>query len=196
MSAELVSQTAQGAVLSVTSNVLAQVISSYKQRTPFSLNLAPVIKFAVFSIISNPPNILWQIFLEDIFPTNVQAPAPKSEKHNGKPTPARQIKTQMSATNVFIKFVLDQTFGAVVNTLMFLIYMGYMNASPAGKQGPWDSIAKEIQEKFYPMIMDGYKVWPLFSLVSFLWIPVDKRVVVGCLVGVGWGIYLSLLVES
>ncbi|RYZ33575.1 MAG: hypothetical protein EOP49_35695, partial [Sphingobacteriales bacterium] len=28
------------------------------------------------------------------------------------------------------------------------------------------------------------------------WIPVDKRVVFGCSVGVVWGIYLSLIVDA
>ena len=102
----------------------------------------------------------------------------------------------MSMTNVLIKFVLDQTIGAIFNTVMFLVFMGYTHTLPAGKQSPWDAVAKEIDEKFWPMIMDGYKLWPFYSIVSFLWIPVDKRVVAGCLVGVGWGVYLSLMVDS
>lgn len=38
----------------------------------------------------------------------------------------------------------------------------------------------------------GYKVWPLVSLLSFTVIPADKRVLFGSLVGVGWGVFLSL----
>lgn len=105
----------------------------------------------------------------------------------------------MSKTNVLVKFILDQTFGAVLNTLMFLVFMGYVNESPAGAsaKGLWGgAMEREVREKFWPMIMDGYKFWPMVSLVSFLWVPVDKRVVFGCSVGVLWGIYLSLLVEA
>ncbi|KAF2648215.1 hypothetical protein K491DRAFT_613207 [Lophiostoma macrostomum CBS 122681] len=193
MPSPLVFQTVQGTLLSITSNIIAQVLSSYKHDAPLSFNVASIIKFAVFSIISGPPNIIWQGFLEDAYPTNVRTTPPKSEKANGKPPTA---KTQMSKANVFIKFLLDQTIGAVVNNLMFLVFMGYMNATPAGKQGPWDAVGREIQQKFWPIMMDGMKVWPLFSLVSFLFIPVDKRVVAGCLVGVGWTIYLSLMVDS
>lgn len=191
----MVSQTAQGAVLSVTSNLIAQVISSYKDNTPLSLNFTQTLKFALFSIISNPPNIVWQSFLEDLFPTNVPAPPPPRDE-KAKSKPAKEPQTQMSKTNVLIKFILDQTFGAVLNTLMFLVFMGYVNASPTAKQGPWDAVAHEVKEKFYPMIMDGYKFWPGVSLVSFLWIPVDKRIVFGCSVGVIWGIYLSLMVDA
>lgn len=103
----------------------------------------------------------------------------------------------MSKKNLLIKFILDQTFGAVLNTLMFLVFMGYVNenGADAGKQGSWATIEREVREKFFPMILDGYKFWPFVSLVGFLWVPVDKRVVFGCSVGVLWGIYLSLLVE-
>jgi hypothetical protein len=208
----MVSQTLQGVVLSMTSNVLAQAISSYKDsvsgtwrcglsyttnavlsQTTFSLNIAPVVKFAIFSIISNPPNIIWQTFLEDHFPTNVPAIASNTSDEK---KPAAATKTQTSKTNVLIKFVLDQTVGALVNTLMFLAYMTYVNVTQQGKQDAWSAIAKECSDKTWPMMKDGYKFWPAISLISFLWIPVDKRVLFGCSVGVIWGIYLSLIVDA
>lgn len=121
----------------------------------------------------------------------MRKPGPKSEKANGKP---QSGTTVLSKTNVLIKFLLDQTIGAVFNTILFLAFMGYANASPTGKQGPWDAVEREVRAKFWPILMDGAKLWPFFSLISFLFIPVDKRVVAGCLVGVGWNIYLSLMV--
>ncbi|KAF2689592.1 hypothetical protein K458DRAFT_475040 [Lentithecium fluviatile CBS 122367] len=195
MPSAMVSQTVQGAVLSATSNILAQVITSYKENTPFSLNIGPVIKFAVFSVVSNPPNIVWQGILENAFPTNVPAsPAAPSEKT----LKDKLVETQMSKRNVLIKFIFDQTFGAVLNTLMFLVFMGYVNepGAMAGKVEPMQAVVKEINEKFWPMILDGYKFWPIVSLLSFMWVPVDQRVVFGCSVGVLWGIYLSLVADS
>ncbi|KAL6710852.1 hypothetical protein ACN47E_007909 [Coniothyrium glycines] len=184
------SQTAQGAVLSITSNVLAQAITSYQDNTPFSLDLTQVFKFALFSVLSNPPNIVWQGYLEDQFPTNVPAASPPSEKAGSKPDPT---KTSLSKTNVLIKFLLDQTIGAVVNTLMFLAYMSYINAQGKPGANALDHIATDCANKLWPMMKDGYKFWPAISLISFLWIPVEKRVVFGCSVGVIWGIYLSMM---
>jgi hypothetical protein len=161
-------------------------------QTPFSLNIAPVIKFAIFSIISNPPNIIWQTFLEDHFPTNVPNTALKANDEKSSKAPA----TQTSKRNILIKFLLDQTIGAVVNTLMFLAYMAYINASQQGKQDAWGAVTKDCRDKTWPMMKDGYKFWPAISLISFVWIPVDKRVVFGCSVGVIWGIYLSLMVDA
>ncbi|KAH9875134.1 hypothetical protein J1614_004624, partial [Plenodomus biglobosus] len=191
----MTTQTLQGAVLSITSNVLAQAITSYQSNSPFSLNFPQVFKFALFSILSNPPNILWQGFLEDQFPTNVRkSTRPSSAEKEKKPDPSAQ--TTLSKTNVLIKFLLDQTIGAVVNTLMFIAYMTYINHAQAttaqGTAGPWDAVKRDCGRRTWPMMKDGYKFWPLISLISFLWVPVEKRVVFGCSVGVIWGIYLSL----
>lgn len=222
MSSAMVSQTLQGAVLSVTSNILAQAISSYKDnvcnlykpdlksmiayslahQAPFSISLAPIIKFAVFSIVSNPPNIIWQTFLEDSFPTNVPASTSQqklntnSTSEKAKSTAAFQNATQTSKTNILIKFLLDQSIGALVNTLMFLGFMTYVHAAQQGQQDAWGAVVNECQAKTWPMMKDGYKFWPLISLISFVWVPVDKRVVFGCSVGVIWGVYLSLLVDG
>jgi hypothetical protein len=123
----------------------------------------------------------------------VPALAPKdgSEKKGIKPT-----KTQTSKVNILIKFLLDQTIGALLNTLMFLAYMAYVNTSQQGKQDAWGPIVRECSDKTWPMMKDGYKFWPVISLISFVWVPVDKRVVFGCSVGVIWGIYLSLAVDA
>lgn len=93
----------------------------------------------------------------------------------------------MDASNVFKKLLLDQTLGAAVNTVLYITVMAGMNGASANE------IIQAVREGFWPLTLDGYKLWPLFSLVSFLWIPVDKRVLASCAVGMGWGIYLSLL---
>jgi hypothetical protein len=163
-----------------------------RSQTPFSLNMVPVAKFAIFSVLSNPPNILWQKFLEDQFPTKV----PSTTRKTGDEKPTAASKTATSTTNILIKFLLDQTIGAVVNTLLFLAYMAYVNASQQGKANVWDAVYRDCSQMTWPMMKDGYKFWPAISLISFVWVPVDKRIVFGCSVGVLWGIYLSLAVGA
>ncbi|KAH7087145.1 hypothetical protein FB567DRAFT_570029 [Paraphoma chrysanthemicola] len=171
----MISQTLQCIFLGATSNIIAQAIESY---TP------TIITFAIFSLISNPPNVVWQHFLEDMFPTNV--PSPPHQDRQKDQTMQQKSAIQINKTNVLAKFLLDQTFGAVLNTLMFVVYM----------EGVWTGIRRETEEKFWPMLMDGYKSWPLVSLVSFLWISADRRVVFGCAAGVVWNVYLSLAVSA
>jgi hypothetical protein len=152
-------------------------------------------KFALFSIINNPPNILWQNFLEDSFPTNVTRKAPNPlYKRDEKPRARDVQESYMSKTNVFIKFLLDMTIGAALNNILFLGFMAYWNAPVGGKGSAMAFVQRDVGEKFWPLLLDGFKLWPLVSLVNFLFVPVDKRVLVGCLVGVGWNIYLSMLV--
>ena len=38
----------------------------------------------------------------------------------------------------------------------------------------------------------GYKLWPAVSLLNYTVVPMENRVVVGSLVGLGWGIYLAM----
>ena len=38
----------------------------------------------------------------------------------------------------------------------------------------------------------GYKLWPLVSIFNFTVVPMERRVVVGSLVGLGWGVYIAL----
>lgn len=41
-------------------------------------------------------------------------------------------------------------------------------------------------------MVTGYKVWPIASIVSFSFVPVEKRLVFLSFVGFLWGIYMSL----
>lgn len=41
-------------------------------------------------------------------------------------------------------------------------------------------------------MLAGYKLWPAVSLLNYTVVPMEKRVVVGSLVGLGWGIYLAM----
>ncbi|KAF2499708.1 hypothetical protein BU16DRAFT_454774 [Lophium mytilinum] len=191
MASQLFSQTIQATILSATSNILAQALSAYRANQTLHLNPTPILKFAFYTLLNTPPNCLWQAYLEDTFPT--QPPAPPTPKATEKPhTPAHKPQP-INLANVAKKLALDQTISAAVNTVLFLAFMGYINASGAAAM---DNASAEVRNKFWPIMLDGYKLWPLFSVVSFMWIPVEKRVLAGSLVGVLWGIYLSLLAEA
>jgi hypothetical protein len=42
------------------------------------------------------------------------------------------------------------------------------------------------------MLLAGYSVWPLVTLVNLTLVPFEQRMVVGGTVGMAWGVYLSL----
>jgi protein Mpv17 len=39
----------------------------------------------------------------------------------------------------------------------------------------------------------GAKLWPLVSILNFSLVPMERRVIVGALVGLFWNIYLSIV---
>ena len=45
-------------------------------------------------------------------------------------------------------------------------------------------------------MVNGLKVWPAISVLLFTVVPVDQRLLVGGLVNVGWGVFLSLVAAA
>lgn len=91
-----------------------------------------ILRFIVYSILVTPPNYKWQEFLERKFPsrTPVHEPSPASsnppEKQAQQGAQVVPVKDRLNLTNTAAKFVLDQLFGAPLNTLAFLYLMGGM----------------------------------------------------------------------
>ncbi|EON68785.1 hypothetical protein W97_08043 [Coniosporium apollinis CBS 100218] len=206
MSNTMLKQTTQAVVLSVTSNILAQALTAYREDKSFALDLPPIIRFTLFTALNTPPNILWQQYLEERFPSHAspstttaieplsadEKDAPNGMLQNGdtKPTttsPAHSKTSSINIPNILTKFALDQTLGALVNTVLFVV--GIRSLSGASTV----EILTAVKTETYPLMSAGWKLWPLVSLLSFSVVPVDKRVLFGSLVGLFWGIYVSIL---
>lgn len=100
-----------------------------------------------------------------------------------QPEPSKTL----NKTNTAIKFTLDQTIGAAVNTILFLAGIDLMRGQPL------NTILTHCQEAFWPIMSAGQKLWPAVSIFNFTMVPVQYRTVVGSIVGLFWGIYLSLI---
>ena len=44
-----------------------------------------------------------------------------------------------------------------------------------------------------PLMINGWKLWPAVSILNFTVVPVHRRILVGSVVGLFWGVFLSLL---
>ena len=140
-------------------------------QVPFRINFVPIAQFVFFTFLTCPPNILWQQYMESKFPGY---------------TYDFYGTLSLDRINTAKKLILDQTVGAMVNTALFLSGM----AALKGKKPR--TIARDVERDFWPLIRNGWKVWPLVPLFNFSIVPVDKRVLVGSIFGLFWGIYLSL----
>ncbi|ETN40608.1 uncharacterized protein HMPREF1541_04885 [Cyphellophora europaea CBS 101466] len=175
MPSPLVNATLQAAVLSALSNLLAQGIKAYQKDEPLSLNLVALGQFVFFTLLTCPPNFLWQQYLEETFPGYVTGLDGSQSLHK---------------INTAKKFALDQTIGAVVNTVAFVAFF----AALSGKDS--NAIQRTVRRETLPLMMAGWKLWPAVSFLNFTVVPMHRRILVGSIVGLFWGIYLSLFAVS
>lgn len=204
----------QSAGLGGLANVLAQLIEAYRSGSPVSIDFVPVFQFLLFNLIATPPNFLWQDFLESTFPAYPAPPTPHPKKSDD-PAPAPPLP-KLSIRNTVIKLLLDQTVGAALNTLLFSTYMHSLHqalhpvpritdifkaisfwTSPGAvdlTRVDWLQVWQASLDEFWPIVVAGWKLWPVVSLVNFTAVKtVEGRNLVGALAGVGWGIYMSFV---
>ena len=167
-------------------------------------------------MLSCPPNYLWQTWLEAAFPgytdslsadekeklidetvtgrstatdkTGLRSRDEKKATLTTESAPSPQkAKKQLSIRNTATKFLLDQSIGAAVNTVMFIMGIAMLRGQS------WQYCVDETKAGFWPLVFAGQKLWPLVSIISLTLVPVEKRMVFGSTIGVGWGIFLSLM---
>lgn len=138
-----------------------------------------------------------QSYLESTFPSThltpsdaaLRAASQNNEKELDREQKSHEIlESRLHVPNTISKFVLDQTIGAALNTLMFsFVFAGFRGAD----------LAQAVQiskQDFWPLMSAGWKLWPLVSLLNFTVVrSVDTRNLVGGLAGMVWGVYLSLI---
>ena len=48
------------------------------------------------------------------------------------------------------------------------------------------------RQEMWSLLVAGYKLWPAVCLMQHTLIPVERRTLVGSLVGLGWNVYLAI----
>jgi len=133
------------------------------------------------------------IDIEKQIPLSFQAPssppspttsARRSSIFFSTASPTRRLNWRNTMTKWFVDCI---TLGALFNTLAFFVLMGLL------KNQPLSQIAATVHEQTMPLILAGYRIWPLASIVSFTVVPVEKRVVFMNFVGLLWGVYMSIV---
>ena len=111
--------------------------SSRGYQTAFTLDFIPVFRFVLFTILNCPPNVLWQEYLEHQFPRlTPELKRDKVSKEDGAVSTGRKL----DVGNTVKKFLIDQTVGGSVNTILFIAIMGgFKGLSPT-------EIAEEVQK--------------------------------------------------
>lgn len=104
------------------------------------------------------------------------------------PEKAPIVESRLNITNTVLKFLVDQTLCASLNTVGF-------SAGMAGIKGASTSQAVQIaKQDFWPMMSAGWRLWPFVSLANYSVVKtVEARQLVGSCAGLVWGVYLSLV---
>ncbi|THZ86799.1 hypothetical protein D6C84_02162 [Aureobasidium pullulans] len=200
MLSPIVSSTLQATAIAAASNVIAQLLEQRsKQQASTTISAADFLRFVIFTLLTAPPNYLWQHALERVFPgrkpidsTKTVLPRYEIREHDellGEDVlqQEEEFETKLDWKNTMIKWFVDcMTLGALLNTAAFLILMGIMKERSPGE------IGTALRMDTFPIIYASYKIWPLASIVNFALVPVEKRIVFLSAVGLVWGVFLSL----
>ncbi|KAI1211812.1 uncharacterized protein F4807DRAFT_377630 [Annulohypoxylon truncatum] len=128
------------------------------------------------------------------------------------------VESKLNIANTAVKMILDQTVGAVANTFLFSLFIHSIQEAmvrpiDAPLSHPdksvqyllsrgaisysnvdWTGVVARSRAEFYPILVAGWKIWPIVSLINFAFIKsIEGRNLVGSLAGVGWGVYMSLV---
>jgi len=177
----------------------------------FKLDTTDVFRFAIFGLITTPPNFAWQAFLERQFPSMILAYAkPTSGKMASVGSGGTSEETsRLSIKNTVAKFFLDQTLGCWINTLLFILLLGWLkgkgaveienevrNVSTSLRVYFWTCYWKMLNlnlQAYWSMVLSSYQFWPLVTLTNFVLIPARQRILVGNLAGLIWGTYVNIV---
>ena len=222
----MLSTACQNAVLKGAANLTAQVTANWHSAEFVPIDRQRILEFAIYGFVGANINYLWQDFLENTFPTRRAAarqkhhfrPVPvgdkddggKSEHHaipmvamppasaaahspaalpHGPSAAAAAAKDGgISWFNVLAKLVADMTLG-----LGFMICVLLVITNVARVQRFGEIL---IRQKLFHLLAAGWHIWPIVGLISFVWIPVRWRVLVGGCIGFGWNIFLSIVAVS
>ncbi|KAL1605239.1 hypothetical protein SLS60_004783 [Paraconiothyrium brasiliense] len=189
-------------VLSLTigcaSNIIAQRLKAYMEDVPFAFDYTLFYQLTAMGLITTPINYYWQKWLEYMFPGEKLVNRTRTSGDAEKGTFIRDDGEDKRATdeevyvrswgNVVKKTIADSmTGGALLNTTMFLVLLGLMQGKTAAQ------IGKNIREEELNIIWNSYKVWPLANMVSFAYVPVERRIVFLSFFGLLWNVYMTLV---
>ena len=188
----IVTATLQSTFLTLCSLLIARFLTSSPPPDIPSLLL--------YTVLSTPPNYLWQQYIELIFPGYSLKKVDVDDGGKGV-----SVEKRINVRNTLAKMALDQTIAAVVNVSAYIGVTRLLRGVPADVC--WN-VVKEVDlsqscihscahtdehvQQTWPVMKAGYKLWPAVNLIQHTFIPVEQKTVVGSMVGLGWGVYLAL----
>ena len=105
----------------------------------------------------------------------------------GQDDQGEKKKGKLNVTNTIVKILIDQVIGGAWMTVLYIVTLGALRGHD------WEQIHGQLTHSFFPLLIAGFKLWPLVSVLNFTLVPADQRLLVGSFFGVVWAVYLSLV---
>lgn len=110
------------------------------------VELESILRFVVYTALVTPPNYKWQEFLERKWPSKKPIPESSSNLKSSQKQSKDVVKDHLSLTNTAVKFLLDQSLSAPLNTVAFIYLMGGMTFQTNSQI--WNNIQKVSHSAF------------------------------------------------
>ncbi|MCJ1387392.1 hypothetical protein MMC18_000235 [Xylographa bjoerkii] len=154
MSSPLQTATLQAAVLNITSSIIAQLLIAYRGSSfgtsssalnPLRLDFIAILQYLTSTLLLTPLNFKWQEYLEATFPGYPVEKGKQKMKvdDDGKGV---VVEKKLDLRNTAIKFTLDQTVGAAINTGLFLVIIKLLRG------GSPNNCVEAVREVLYPTV--------------------------------------------
>ncbi|GAV03520.1 hypothetical protein RvY_13929 [Ramazzottius varieornatus] len=88
------------------------------------------------------------------------------------------------------KVALDQFCFAPISLAAFLCVMQFVEGNG------WDGAKRNVEQNWWPVLMNNYKLWPAAQLINFYLVPFNQRILFGSAVSLLWNTYIAFVVRQ
>ena len=134
MAPHILIATLQSAFLSLCSSLVA---------TYFTTSNPPILALVTFSLLSTPPNYLWQQQVEKLLPGYTPQKIEVEDGGSGV-----TVENRLNVTNTIMKFTFDQTVMALINVTLFIGGVRLLQGVPL------DESLQAVKEVHHPWSRD------------------------------------------
>lgn len=115
------------------------------------VELESILRFVVYTALVTPPNYKWQEFLERKWPSRKPVNGSSSDLKASQKEDKGTVKDRLSLTNTAVKFLLDQSLSAPINTVAFIYLMGGMTFQSNSQI--WNNVQKVGHSTFNKLVI-------------------------------------------
>jgi hypothetical protein len=93
-----------------------------------------------------------------------------------------------------IQMIVDQTIGAGFFIPTYFYVYEIMEACTMGRLPLWEATTSKMRAELVRTLITNWKVWPLFNLVNFSYLPQKLRFLASNVAAIFWNAYLCVMV--